>query len=368
MAKRRKRSKKISKRVKLLFTILFITVFALAAILFVVTIDETDQVEIRTVPHTISLDEIVDGGPPKDGIPAVDNPLYLSVDEAKPVMNLDEEVLIIQTKKDIRIVPLKILLWHHIINDVTSDPPLVITYDPFTDHAAVFNSVYNGQLFNFGVSGKLYESNMLMYDRATNSLWQQYIGQGVVGEMTNAALGEVSSHLIPWKYAKKKYTDAIVLSRDTGFVRDYDEPVYDAYRASDKLFFEISYIDERLPLKETVYGVRVGDSSKAYTDLNLDNKWLLEDPDDLLVLKNPQTELVRVFKPYIWGRLLNFEIREDGIYDLVSESKWNFDGECEDGQYKGWSLTEVPVKKSYWFAWSAFNHDSLLYKESSTLK
>lgn len=343
---------------------LFVAVCVSAVVLVVTTIDAQDDdltESVRSVPHSIDLDKIIDGGPLKDGIPSINNPVFAAVSEADSAVDDNSQVLVAETENGVEIFPLNILLWHQIINDTASDPPIVATYDPFIDRAAVYQSVYQGRLLTFGVSGKLFESNMLMYDRQTNSLWHQFNGRAVVGDMTGSSLLPVKSSIMPWKYAKKKFPDAKVLSRETGFDRNYDEQLYDVYFKSDKLYFDISNKDTRYGLKKTVYGIEIGGKSKAYPDELLDGKWLLLDTfndNPLLILKNPQTGVVKVFKTYVYGTPLEFELKEDGFLDTKYGAKWNFDGACVEGTYKGWRLQEIENTRAFWFAWSNFHPDT----------
>ncbi|MBU1992489.1 MAG: DUF3179 domain-containing protein [Patescibacteria group bacterium] len=373
----KKKIKKLDRRFRVLLTILFVLICASAVVLVWATLDqEEDLGELQAVPHSVDFDQIIDGGPPKDGILSIDEPKFIKAEEADPVIEDDEIVLIVENFRGAKIFPLKILVWHQIVNDTKNDPPLLVTYDPFTNNISAYKSLYNDQkLLTFGVSGKLYESNTLMYDRETNSLWTQFNGEGIVGELIGAKLQRLNSYLAPWKYVKKKYTDALVLSRETGTDRDYDHSPYEVYLNSDKLYFDISRTDDRLKKKDIVYGIELNGTAKAYPDTSLEDEWLITDiigETPVLILKNPQTGTVKAFKSYVYGWPVEFEMGKDGITDKRYQAKWDFDGKCVYGRIAGWQLTEIPVIRSYWFGWYIFNPETELYlanklpKEEST--
>lgn len=363
--KPRSKRRSINKKLRFVLTILLIIVSILAIALVTLTIDEKKtEIEIRTVPHVVPLEKIIDGGPPKDGISSIDTPSFITVDEAASQIKDNDSVFVVHLSKGTRIFPMDILTWHQIVNDVLADPPVVVTYCPFVNHVAAYNGVYNGALLHFGVSGKLFESNMLMYDRQTNSLWQQLTGKSIVGEMTGASLSEIPSEIMPFKYASKKFTDAKVLSHNTGFDRNYDEHLYEVYLKSDKLYFEISNNDLRYSPKKIVHGVEIDGKTKAYPDELLYGKWFLQDTFSdipLLVLKNPQTGAVKIFKTFVYGIEFDFELVENGIKDKLSGSKWNFDGECTEGKYKGWKLTPIKGTRVFWFAWATLYPDTEIF-------
>jgi hypothetical protein len=189
--------------------------------------------------HIVPLDQIVSGGPPPDGIPSIDNPKFISVQEASKFLEDSELVLGLNVNGDIRVYPLQILVWHEIVNDEVGDVPVAVTYCPLCFTNQVFNrSLDDGQeVVEFGTSGKLYNSNLVMYDRTSKSLWSQALAEGIVGKYAGTKLQRVPFDVAYWKEWKQLYPDSKILSRDTGSNRPYGvDPYGDYYTNSDVLF------------------------------------------------------------------------------------------------------------------------------------
>lgn len=220
------------------------------------------------VEHSIPLDEILSGGPAKDGIPAIDEPQFVSIDEA----NVGDEVLgvLVEVDGEKRYYPYNILVWHEIVNDSIGDVHFAVTFCPLCSSAIVFNRELDGEMLSFGVSGLLWESNLLMYDRKTESLWSQARGEAVVGEYTGTGLSRMDMRLIEFGVLEEEHPSAQVLSRDTGFVRSYDIEPYSGYGLSDQLFFPVSVSDARFPTKEIMYVVPYEGVSYAFSDAELE--------------------------------------------------------------------------------------------------
>jgi len=213
---------------------------------------------------SIPLDKVLDGGPGKDGIPAITNPKFTSVMEAKKWLKDDIDGIVVTVLKTTRFYPYNIIVWHEIINDKIEGKSLVVTFCPLCGSAIVFDAVVLGKSEQFGVSGKLYESNLLMYDKTTESLWSQIIGEAVVGGRTGQKLAVYPSQVMSFKQAMEKYPSMDVLSKETGYSRSYDVSPYGDYDINDKIYFPISINDTRLPAKEIMYIVNVDDHSVAF--------------------------------------------------------------------------------------------------------
>ena len=151
--------------------------------------------------------------------------------------------------------PYSILVWHEIINDTLSGVPIAVTYCPLCGTAITYERNLEGELLDFGVSGFLYESNMIMYDKDTESFWLQATGESVVGERVGQRLSLIDSDVLTFSEARQKYPNLTVLSRDTGYRRDYDNPPYDNYEESDELFFPVSSFESRYHPKTLMYVV-----------------------------------------------------------------------------------------------------------------
>jgi len=213
----------------------------------------------NTAKASISLDKVLDGGPGKDGIPALTNPKFVDIKTAETSVKDTMDGLVISVGNSTKFYPYSIMVWHEIVNDVVGDTPLVITFCPLCGSAIVFDT--DDQ---FGVSGKLYESNLLMYDKKTESLWSQSIGTAVVGDRTGEKLTVYPSQVLSFKTFKERWPSGQVLSTDTGYGRNYNLYPYGDYDTNDAIFFPVSVNDNRLPPKEVMYVVNAYDRSIAF--------------------------------------------------------------------------------------------------------
>jgi hypothetical protein len=214
-------------------------------------------------------DEIVSGGPPKDGIPSIDNPKFVSVSEARSFVSDDTQGILVKVGEDVRFYPYNILLWHEIVNDRIDGKPLAITFCPLCATGIVFEREINNTVYEFGTSGKLYKSNLVMYDRQTDSYWSQALGMAIAGKLAGTKLTIYPSSILDFKNAVTNNPGMKVLSTNTGFVRDYTFNPYSSYENSDEILFGVKFNDNRLPAKELVYGILVDGKPMAYNYLKL---------------------------------------------------------------------------------------------------
>jgi hypothetical protein len=216
----------------------------------------------------IELDKILSGGPGRDGIPAIDDPKFIRL--ADVVGTADDTLgILIKVGQEVKYYPYNILVWHEIVNDVIDGQSIAVTFCPLCGSAVVYDRTVAGQAVRFGVSGLLYESNLLMYDEATESLWSQSIGRAVVGKRTGTELVRLQSQLLEFSDVRESYPNAMVLSDDTGYSRNYSLNPYGSYDESEELLFEVSVKDSRLPSKTIMYIVPIGDKSLAFEQLKL---------------------------------------------------------------------------------------------------
>ena len=213
--------------------------------------------------HSVPLDRIMSGGPPKDGIPAIKTPRFVDASAASFLRD-DDRVIGLARGGVAKAYPLRILNGHEVVNDSVDDLPVAVTYCPLTGSAVAFDRRIAGQTLSFGVSGRLYESNVLMYDHQSESLWSQLAAEAVTGDHTGAKLAEVPTLVISWKAWKTAHPDTLVLSTSTGHVRDYDRNPYGAYESSGSLMFRPSRRDPRLRPKDRVLGLVMGGAARAY--------------------------------------------------------------------------------------------------------
>ena len=179
--------------------------------------------------YSVTFDEILSGGPPKDGIPALDEPKFISVQEADEWLKPVEPVILFTHGEEVRAYPLQILMWHEIVNDVVAGTPVVVTFCPLCNTAIAFERTVAGQVLDFGTTGRLRHSNLIMYDRQTESWWQQATGEAIIGEFTGQQLQLLPVMIVSWKEFQAAYPDGKVLSRDTGYNRQYGQNPYVGY-------------------------------------------------------------------------------------------------------------------------------------------
>ena len=214
--------------------------------------------------HSIEIKDILDGGPGKDGIPALDQPTFTTIEKADSSITDDVDGIFVVVGKSARFYPYNIIVWHEIVNDTVNGTPLVVTFCPLCGSAIVYDANVDGKREVFGVSGKLYNSNLLMYDKTTESLWSQVQGEAVVGDLVGAKLTLYPSQVISFKTLREKYPQAQVLSADTGYRRDYSFYPYGEYDSSQTLYFPVSVNDTRLFTKEIMHVVNFNDHSIAF--------------------------------------------------------------------------------------------------------
>ncbi len=225
---------------------------------------ESGGLNTNTAITSISLDKILDGGPGKDGIPAITEPKFISLTEAKTWLKDDSDGIVVTVGETTRFYPFNVIVWHEIVNDKIEGKSLVVTFCPLCGSSIVFNGKVGDKIEQFGVSGKLYESNLLMYDKTTESLWSQIIGEAVVGDRTGEKLSVYPSQVMSFKQASEKYPSIEILSKETGYNRSYDVSPYGDYNTNTEIYFPISINDTRLPAKTIMYIVNVDNHSVAF--------------------------------------------------------------------------------------------------------
>jgi hypothetical protein len=319
----------------------------------------------QEIKHIVPLDQIVSGGPPPDGIPSIDNPKFLSVVDASKFLKDSDLVVGLTVNGQTKAYPLLILVWHEIVNDKLGGVPVVVTYCPLCFTAQAFNRTISGHVVEFGTSGKLYNNNLVMYDRLSGSLWSQALGEGIVGTHAGENLKRIPFDLAYWKDWKQLYPNSVVLSTDTGFTRPYGVDPYGDYYTSDQLFFPISNLDKRLGLKEMVVGLDNGGQYKAYVLNQIESSKIINDKvgNKSIVLFSLYPRMVRAYVPIIDGQTLDFQYNATAnkITDKQTGSEWNFDGLTVNGQMKGKQLTRLPFDEGFWFEWAAFHPQTRLY-------
>ena len=278
--------------------------------------------------HTVPLDKIVSGGPPPDGIPSIDSPKFVSVADANKFLQDSDFVAGLNINGDIRAYPLQILVWHEIVNDNVGGIPVAVTYCPLCFTNQVFGRTINGTVVEFGTSGKLYNSNLVMYDRTSKSLWSQALGEGIVGQYAGIKLERIPFDVTYWKEWKQLYPNTKVLSRDTGSTRPYGVDPYGDYYTSPEVLFPISNHDSRLGLKEIIVGLEDAGTYKAYNIQNIQKEKVINDQinNKSVALFSLFPLMVRAFDPIVNGENLVFEYntKNSTFTDKQTGSQWNF--------------------------------------------
>src|SRR5918996_759321 len=206
--------------------------------------------------HSVPLSEFLSGGPPRDGIPPIDEPKPTSQAEADEWLSDREPVLAVELGDEVRAYPVQILVWHEIVNDQLEGRPIAVTYCPLCNSSLVFDRRVRGRTLTFGTTGNLRNSDLVMWDRQTESWWQQLTAEAVVGELTGTRLAVLPSQVVSWADFQRLHPDGDVLSRDTGVARDYGRNPYEGYDQPDSQpFLFDGETDDRLPPKERVIAV-----------------------------------------------------------------------------------------------------------------
>lgn len=332
--------------------------------------------------HTVPYGEIQSGGPPRDGIPPIDNPTFVSVAEADGWINEKEPVISLRVGEEVRAYPLQILTWHEIVNDTVGEMPVAVTFCPLCYAAIVFvRPEIEGEQLTFGTTGNLRHSDLIMWDRETESWWQQFSGKAIVGSLTGTSLESVPAPLVSWKEFRERHPDASVLSKETGHARRYGENPYVGYDDASKppWLFE-GPVGKALRPMERVLGVEVGDDAKAYRLRDLQEAKVIGDTvsktpvsifwteeavsalDKRIISDSKRIGSVGVFESRLDGRVLTFESSGKGRFrDHETGSLWNIFGESTKGPHVGRTLTPLVHHNTFWFVWSTFRGDSPLY-------
>jgi hypothetical protein len=328
--------------------------------------------------HSVPLEEFVGGGPPKDGIPSIDEPRFVSVAEADEFLAPREPVAVLEHRGAARAYPLQILVWHEIVNDEIGGEPVAVTFCPLCNSTVAFSRQVEGRTLEFGTTGMLRNSDLVMYDRETESWWQQITADAVVGELTGTELEVLPSQLLSWKEFQRSHPEGEVLSRDTGFSRQYGNNPYVGYDQPDSqpFLFE-GETNDALPPKERVAAVKTADGAVVYPFSRLAEESPINDEiggKPAVVLFDPEVAsaldsesissgrdagAAAVFERNDRGRVLDFRAgkRSGEVRDNQTGSSWDLGGRATAGPLEGERLRQVPHDDQFWFALAAFFED-----------
>ena len=334
--------------------------------------------DIRTLPdgtkYLVHPDEFRSGGPGKGGIgesggiPALFEPTLIPAAEASYLTD-EELVLGIVWKGEARAYPYQILVWHELANDMIQGDPILVTYCPLCFTGIVFDATVEGKRELFGVSGKLYNSELVMYDKSTESYWPQSLGKAVVGERTGTVLRKIPVDVTRWGDWKKAHPDTKVLSRETGFARQYGSNPYGSGRDFADIRFRLGVEkpDPRLPAQAIVYGVEAGGAFKAYPDAVVGELAVINDAVGdvpVVVWLDAAIGGPKAFLRTVEGKGLTFAVQDGLFADEETGSGWDAGGMAVSGQLKGTQLERIVHEPVFWFAWAAFHPETALYSKA----
>jgi Protein of unknown function (DUF3179) len=328
---------------------------------------------------------IISGGPPPDGIPPLDHPKFEPTGSAS-WLAAAEPVAAVQVGAAAKAYPLQILVWHEIVNDTIGGVPVSVSYCPLCNTAITWRRpLVDGAVTTFGTSGKLYQSNLVMYDRATRSLWPQALGQAVVGPLTGQRLTPVPTQIVSWSAFHASFPGGQVLSRDTGFSRPYGHNPYVGYDAKGATpFLFDGKVDPRLGAVERVLGLTVGGrhlaapytrlaarahGSVSVADLDLAGAPLLvvwragttSALDRESIAGSRDVGAAAAFSRRLGGRVLSFTVGAGQVRDEQTQSVWDQFGHATAGPLAGSRLAPAESTDSFWFDWAAFHPDSAVW-------
>ena len=324
--------------------------------------------------HTIPYTEVLSGGPPKDGIPSIDSPAYVSIAEADEWLSDAEAVVVLDLDGAARAYPAQILMWHEIVNDTLNGQPVAVTYCPLCNTAIAFEREFDGQVLDFGTTGRLRFSNLIMYDRQTETWWQQATGEGIAGAYAGETLSTIPAFLIAWDQFKADFPQGDVLSRRTGFQRNYGVNPYVGYdtefndpflyqgpqtpnalppmarvltidREQETVVFPYRALEVEGAINETVGGLPVVVFWQAGTASAL-NRSTVGDGKDV--------GSATAFARDVDGQALTFTADGDVFRDAETGSTWNNLGLALSGELAGVALEPVVSINHFWFSWAAF--------------
>ncbi|TVR54649.1 MAG: DUF3179 domain-containing protein [Spirochaetaceae bacterium] len=324
----------------------------------------------------IDYSDVVAGGPPKDGIPSIDFPVFETVTVADEWLADAEPVIVVRRDGETAVYPLQILTWHEIVNDEIAGHPVSVTYCPLCNTGVAFDRRFDDLVLDFGVSGLLVFSNMIMYDRQTETWWVQATGRGVAGKFAGQQLAFVPSTLVSWSDARETHPDARVLSRETGHRRDYGSNPYVGYDGAYEPFLyrgaPVVDTETESPMTRVLTVYHGGDAA-AYPFPILAERRVIEtllDGKNIVVLWEEGTSsaldtarlaegrdvgTANAFYPDLNGRTLTFEVVDGEIRDKETGSRWNAAGSAVEGPLTGEQLEPALAIHHFLFSWRAFH-------------
>lgn len=375
---------------------------------------DLEQLGIESDPSRVTYVADLDlnlldlGCPARDCIPSIDRPEFETPTEASRWLKPTDLVVSVAYNGVTKAYPVKILNWHEIVNDDFNGEPLAVTFCPLCNSALVFRRpIVDGKSLEFGVSGRLYKSDLVMYDRQTASFWSQIEGRAIIGPLAGTRLEYVPTEMTTWQKWQELHSVAWVLARPTvytavggqpgrpkqsqseepqaawrgqatrpqlidpsgatlsqEFLRDYDVDPYSWYKTDNANTFGTPFDDERLGAKTTIWGLELNGAAKAYLPEAVAAWGALNDElggEPLLVLWDGERQMIQFFLRSLGEHVLRFIYRDGQIIDTKTESVWSVDGQAESGTLAGTQLRKLVGIPAFWFAWLAFHPKTELF-------
>ncbi|MGH3087573.1 MAG: DUF3179 domain-containing protein [Rubrobacteraceae bacterium] len=337
------------------------------------------EFETDFAKHGVSYEEINSGGPPKDGIPAIDEPKFIGTEAADGWLEPQEPVILLRYEGEARAYPLQVITWHEIVNDEVDGAPITVTFCPLCNTAIAFEGEMEDEELTFGTTGRLRSSNLIMYDRQTESWWRQATGEAIAGELTGSELTTVPAPIVSWGDFRSTHPDGEVLSRETGHERDYGQNPYVGYDDVDSspFLYDGPETPGELPPMARVITVDDENEPVAYPYEVLQDNPAINDTVDgepVAVLWREGTASALdessldagrdvgsagVFSRELDGETLTFRSDEEGdIFDEQTGSEWNVLGEAVAGELEGSRLESIVSIDHFWFSWAAFRPET----------
>jgi hypothetical protein len=323
------------------------------------------------------FDEIISGGVPRDGIPPIDNPEFDPVDAARDWLQPQSPVVAFNLNGIARAYPLAIMTRHEIVNDVVDGEPVAVTFCPLCNSAIVFERTVDDQVFRFGVSGLLRNSDLIMWDDITQSWWQQFTGTGIVGQYTGHQLTILPSQVVGFGAFAEQYPDGEVLSPGN---RSYGSNPYVGYDSSDSPFLFRGQVDDRLFATARVLAGVIDGVAVAYPFEALASVGVINDTvgsQDVVAFWQPgatsaldrsdidssqDVGMAALYDRTLDEQVLTFVSDAEGVIrDEQTGSAWNVFGTATEGELAGQQLRQRLAAPHFWFAWAAFQSDTLIY-------
>lgn len=331
--------------------------------------------------HSVDYSEIISGGPRKDSIPAIDNPRFIPVEEADDWLQPVEPIISFEIEGDARAYPIQIVIWHEIVNDVVGGMPVLVTFCPLCNTAIAFDRTVDGRVLEFGTTGRLRYSNLIMYDRETETWWQQATGEAIAGELTGTQLEFLPAAIVSWADFRDSHPDGRVLSKETGFTRAYGQNPYPGYDDINRspFLYDGPLPPDQLPPMARVLSVETEDEIVAFPYSILESERVVNETvggQEIVVIWQPGTAsaldsraltegrdigAANAFSRQLGARTLTFQAGPSGTTDLETGSHWNVLGEALDGPLAGEALNEVVAVNHFWFSWAAFRPGTRVY-------